>query len=59
VKKVLAAYGRIVNKWCRKKETYASLIVDALRDSRECIVSQKQHSDWRLCRCLITSREVF
>ena len=40
MKKDLAAYGRIVNKWCRKEETYAPLIADALRDSRECIVSQ-------------------
>jgi hypothetical protein len=32
MKKDLAAYGRIVNKWCRKKETYALLIADLLRD---------------------------
>ena len=31
MKKDLAACGRIVNKWRRKKETYAPLIADALR----------------------------
>ena len=40
MKKYLAAYGRIVNKWCKKKETYAPLIADLLRDSRKCIVLQ-------------------
>ena len=40
MKKDLAAYGRIVNKRCKKKGTYAPLIADLLRDSRKCIVLQ-------------------
>ena len=61
MKKDLAAYGRIVNKWCRKKETYAPLIADLLRDCRKYIVLQIREEiapDWRLCRRLITSREM-